>query len=76
MLYCHDIMICCNLRTFWKTMDKRKALLGQKQCFLGKIVPYDMVHIAYYTELNLQICNYAQKRCICREMGKYIFALA
>ena len=39
MLYCHDIMICCNLRTFWKTMDKRKALLGQKQCFLGKKCP-------------------------------------
>ena len=26
-----------------------------------------MVHIAYYTELNLQICNYAQKRRICRK---------
>ena len=33
--------------------------------FLGQKVAYYMVHIAYYTELNLQICNYAQRRCIC-----------
>ena len=26
-----------------------------------------VVYIAYYTELNLQLCNYAQKRRICRE---------
>jgi len=26
--------------------------------------------MAYYTELNLQICDYAQKRRICRENGK------
>ena len=25
-----------------------------------------MVYIAYFTELNLQICDYAQKRRICR----------
>ena len=30
-----------------------------------------MVYIAYFTELNLQICNYAQKRRICRENSKY-----
>ena len=29
--------------------------------FLGEEVHYYMVYIAYYTELNLQICNYAQK---------------
>ena len=27
--------------------------------------------IAYYTEFNLQICNYVQKRRICREKYKY-----
>ena len=26
-----------------------------------------MVYITFYTELNLQSCNYAQKRRICRE---------
>ena len=30
-----------------------------------------MVYIACYTELNLQICNYAQKLRICREKSKY-----
>ena len=28
---------------------------------------YYMVYIAYFTELNLPICDYAQKRRICRE---------
>ena len=31
-----------------------------------------MLYVAYYTELNLQICNYTQKRCICRENSKYV----
>ena len=43
-----------------------------------------MVCIAYYTELNVQICNYAQKQRIRRENSKsahdksfmVIFALA
>ena len=38
---------------------------------LWQEVLYYMVYIAYYTDLNLQICNYAQKRRICRENGKY-----
>ena len=29
------------------------------------------VKFAYFTELNLQICNYAQKRRTCREKSKY-----
>ena len=32
-----------------------------------------MVYIAYFTELNLQICDYEQKRRICRENSKYAF---
>ena len=39
--------------------------------FLGQEMHYYMVCIAYYTELNLQICNYAQKRRICRDNSKY-----
>ena len=39
--------------------------------FLGQKVHYYMIYIAYYTELNLQICNYAQKRCIFSENSKY-----
>ena len=30
--------------------------------FLGQEMHSHMVHIAYYTEFNLQVCNYAQKR--------------
>ena len=40
--------------------------------FLGQEVHYYMVYIAYYTELILQICNYAQKRRICRENSNYV----
>ena len=29
-----------------------------------------MVYIAYFTELDLQMCDYAQKRLICRETCK------
>ena len=38
--------------------------------FLGQEVYYYMVYNTYHTELNLQICNYAQKRRICRENSK------
>ena len=41
--------------------------------FLGQEVHYYMVYIAYFTELNLQICDYGQKQCICRENCKYAF---
>ena len=37
--------ICRDLRTFWKT----------KTVFLGQEVHYNMIYIAYYTELNWQI---------------------
>ena len=70
--------ICRYFCTFWKSLGKTNAFLDQKQCFLG------VVYIAYYTELNLRICNYAQKRHICRENIEHaadenfmdIFALA
>ena len=39
--------------------------------FLGQEVHYYMVCIAYFTELNLQICDYAQKQRICRENCKH-----
>ena len=39
--------------------------------FLGQEVHYYMVYIAYFTEVNLQICDYAQKRRIRRENCKY-----
>ena len=38
--------------------------LWAKTVFIGQKVHYNMVPIVYYTELNLQICNYARKRRI------------
>ena len=38
--------------------------------FLGQEVHYYMVNIAYFIELILQFCDYAQKRRICRENCK------
>ena len=65
-LCCRNIKICC--AHFWRLWAK-KCSIGTKIVFLEQEVQYYMVHIAYYsyTELNLQICNYAQKRRICRE---------
>ena len=48
-----------------------KVPFGSKTVFLRQEVKYYMVYIAYYTELNLQICNYTQIRRICREKSKY-----
>ena len=42
-------------------------LFGSKIAFLWQEGHYYMVYIADYTELNLQVCSYAQKRRICRE---------
>ena len=39
--------------------------------FLGQEMHYYMVCIAYFTELILQICDYAQKRRIWRKNFKY-----
>ena len=36
----------------------------QKKGFIGQEVHYQMVYIAYFTELILKICDYAQKRRI------------
>ena len=58
------INICRDLRTFFRSLGKKSAFLGQKQCFLGKKCTMHMVYIAYFTELILQICDYAQKQRI------------
>ena len=44
---------------------------GVKQCFLGKKCTITW-YIWYYIESTLQICNYAQKRRICRENSNYV----
>ena len=46
ILFCNDIKICRDLRTFRKTLGNNSAFLGQKQCFsLRQEVHYYMVCI-------------------------------
>ena len=47
---------------------QKMCLFGSKTVFLGQEGHYYMVYI---TELSLQICDYAQKRRICRENFKH-----
>ena len=56
--------------TFWESLGKRMPF-GSKTVLLGQEVHYYMVYIAYYTELDLQICDYALKLRICRGNSKY-----
>ena len=70
-LFCRYVEICCDLRSFLISLDKRSVFFfGKKQCFLFH-VHLHMVYIAYYTEFNFQTCNYALKRRICRENSNY-----
>ena len=50
---------------------QKKCLFESKTVFLGQEVHYEMVYIAYFTELNSKILDYAQRRRICRENCKY-----
>ena len=68
-----QIKICRNLLTFWRSLGKKKCQIGSKTVFLGQEVHYNMVYIAYFTDLNLQICDYAQKQRNCRKNCKYAF---
>ena len=47
----------------WNQISLR-AKFGSKTVFLGQEVHFYMVYIAYFTELILQICDFAQKRRI------------
>ena len=60
--FCRDFKICRDLHTFWKTLDKKRFFFLTKAVFLGQEVHYFMVYIAYYIILDLEICNYAQKK--------------
>ena len=51
--------------------EQKKCLFGSKTVFFRQEVHYYMVYIAYFTELNLQICYYAQKRRTYQENSKY-----
>ena len=47
---------------FWAKKGLFWAKYAQKQCFMVKEYTVTCaITIAYYSEINLQICNYAQK---------------
>ena len=60
-LFCRELRFVAIYALFGDLWAK-KCLFGSKTVFLGQEVHYYMVYIAYFTELILQICDYAQKR--------------
>ena len=44
---------------FLEDFGQKRAFWGQIQRFFWEEVPYYMVFIAYYMDVNLQLCNYA-----------------
>ena len=71
-LFCRELRFVA-ITQFLEIFGQKKCLFGSKSVFLGQEVHYYNVYIAYLTELNLQICDYAQKQRICREICKYAF---
>ena len=69
-LFCRKLRFVANYALFGDLWAK-KVPFWVKTVLLGQEVHYYMVYIAYFTELNLQICDYAQKQHICRENCKY-----
>ena len=62
-LFCHELRFVAIYALFGDLWAK-KCLFGSKTMFLGQEEHYDMVYIAYFTELILHFCDYAQKRCV------------
>ena len=62
-LFCRKLRFVAIYAVFGDLWAK-KVPFWVKTVLLGQEVHYYMVYIAYFTELNLQICDYAQKRRI------------
>ena len=54
-------LFCRDLRTFWRSLGKKVPFWVKNSVSWARSY---MVNIAYFTELILQICDYAQKRRI------------
>ena len=64
-LFCRDIKI----KALFESLDKKSVFF-----FVKNNVSWTrsaLLHIAFHIELNFQICNYVQKRRICRKNSKY-----
>ena len=69
-LFCRELRFVAIYAHFGDLCTK-KCYFGSKTVSLGQEVLYYLVYIAYFTELDLQICDYAQKRRICHKNCKY-----
>ena len=72
MLFCRDIKIFHKLHT---QGSGQKNAYWVKNCFLRQEVHYYMVYVADCPESNLQVCNYPQKRRICRKHAPIFMAI-
>ena len=58
-LFCRLLRFVTIYALFGRLWAKEVLFFGSKTAFLGQEVHFYTVYIAYYTELNLQIQNYA-----------------
>ena len=63
-LFCRELRFVAIYALFLEIFGHKKVPFWVKTVLLGQEVHYYMVYIAYFTELILQICDYAQKRRI------------
>ena len=70
-LFCRELRFVAIYALFFGDLWAKKVPFWVKTVLLGQEVHYYMVYIAYFTELNSKIWDYAQKRRICRKNCKY-----
>ena len=58
MLFCRNILICCDLSTFWKSLVKKSAFgVKNSVSWARGALLHSMYCISYWVELtNLQLC--------------------
>ena len=69
-LFCRELR-CVAIYTLFGDLWAKKVSFGSKTAFLGQEVHYYMENIAYFTDLNFQLGDYAKKRRICCKNCKY-----
>ena len=70
-LFCRELRFVAIYALFFGDLWAKKVSFWVKTVLLGQEVHYNMVYIAYFTELKSKIWDYAQKRRICRENCNY-----
>ena len=63
-LFCRKLRFVAIYALLFGDLWAKKVPFWVKTVLFGQEVHHYMVYIAYFTELNLQICGYAQKRRI------------